>query len=69
MGSGERLETIKKAKPELKMIHLTDDERAAFKKASMEARKKFVEMVGPSGQKILDQLESEIKAAEKAQTN
>jgi hypothetical protein len=35
----------------------------------MEARKKFVEMVGPSGQKILDQLESEIKAAEKAQTN
>jgi TRAP-type C4-dicarboxylate transport system substrate-binding protein len=65
----ERLEIIKKAKPELKMIHLTDDERAAFKKASMEARKKFVEMVGPSGQKILDQLESEIKAAEKAQTN
>jgi len=65
----ERLEKIKKAKPDLKMIRLTDEERAAFKKASMEARKKFVEMVGPSGQKILDQLESEIKAAEKAQTN
>jgi hypothetical protein len=31
----------------------------------MQARQKFVEMTGDSGQKILDQLESEIKAAEK----
>ncbi len=62
--NAERLEKIKKAKPELKMIRLTDEERAAFKEASMQARQKFVEMTGDSGQKILSQLESEIKAAE-----
>ena len=60
----ERLEKIKKAKPELKMIRLSEEERAAFKEASMQARQKFVEMTGDSGQKILNQLESEIKAAE-----
>ncbi len=52
----ERLEKIKQAKPDLKMIRLSEEERAAFKEASMEARKKFVEMTGDSGQKILDQL-------------
>lgn len=60
----ERLEKIKQAKPGLKMIHLTDEERARFKEASMEARKKFVEMTGDDGKQVLDQLESEIKAAE-----
>ena len=60
----ERLEKIKEAKPELEMIRLTEEERARFEEASMEAREKFVEMVGEDGRKILNQLESEIEAAE-----
>ncbi len=61
----ERLEKIKKAKPDMKMIELTDEEKAVFEKAAMQAREKFIEMTGDSGKKILNDLEAEIKAAEK----
>lgn len=62
--NAKRLEKIKEAKPDLKMIELTEDERAVFKEASMEARKKFVEMAGADGKDVLEKLESEIKDAE-----
>ena len=65
----ERLKIIEKEKPEMKMIHLTAEERGVFQKASMKAREKFVEMVGPSGQEILNKIDSEIKAAEKKAGN
>jgi tripartite ATP-independent transporter DctP family solute receptor len=61
----ERLEVIKKSKPELKMIQLSPEEREVFRQASMPARDKFVEMVGPRGKEILDALIAEIAAAEK----
>ena len=63
--NSERLEVIKKSKPELMLIELSPEERAVFREASMPARKKFVEMVGPRGQEILDALMAEIDAAEK----
>jgi len=60
----ERLEKIKEAKPDIQMIHLTDEERAAFREASMGIREQFVEMVGPEGEEILNALVAEIEAAE-----
>lgn len=60
----ERLEKIKQAKPEMKMIRLSPEERAEFEKASMTARDKFIEMTGPEGEEVLKRLEAEIEAAE-----
>lgn len=61
----ERLEKIKQAKPDLKMIELTEEERAVFREASMKARESFIEMTGPRGKEILESLQAEIAAAEK----
>lgn len=61
----ERLEKIKEAKPDMKMIELTPEQRDAFREASMPARDQFVEMVGPRGKEILDALVAEIAEAEK----
>lgn len=54
-----RLEQIKQAKPEMKMVHLNEQERAEFKRASMPMRDKYVELTGKSGQAVLDALEQE----------
>jgi tripartite ATP-independent transporter DctP family solute receptor len=60
-----RLEKIKEAKPELKMIRLSEEERAAFRERAQQVRDKYVEMVGPEGKEVLEDLEKEIKEAEK----
>jgi len=62
-----RLEAIKEAKPELTIITLSDEERAAFEEASMAAREVFKEEV-EGGAEILDALVAEFEAAE-AETN
>jgi tripartite ATP-independent transporter DctP family solute receptor len=61
----ERLEKIKQVKPELKMIRLSEAEQAVFREASMQARDRFVDMVGARGKEILDALIAEIAEAEK----
>lgn len=61
----ERLEKIKQAKPDIKIIRLTEEERDAFKKRAQQVREKYVEMVGPEGKRILDSLSKEIEQAEK----
>jgi TRAP-type C4-dicarboxylate transport system substrate-binding protein len=61
----ERLEKIKAAKPDLKMVELTDEERQAFQDRAQEVRKTYVDMVGDEGQDVLDKLQAEIDAAEK----
>jgi len=60
-----RLEKIKKAKPEMKMIELTAEEKEAFKTASMPARDKFIDMTGETGKKVLEALTAEIEKVEK----
>lgn len=62
----QRLKKIKEAKPDIQMIQLKPEERAAFKEASMSVRDTFVEMTGDKGQKILDSLTKEIKDTEQA---
>lgn len=62
----ERLENIKKRKPEIQILELTAEEREAFREASLPVRETFVEMVGPAGKELLDTLTREIEAAESA---
>lgn len=60
-----RLEKIKEAKPEMKMIRLSEEERQAFRERAQQVRDKYVEMVGPEGKEVLQSLEQEIQKAEK----
>ncbi len=59
-----RLEKIKEAKPELKMIELTEEERAAFRDRAQQVREEYVEMVGGDAQEVLNSLEEDLKKAE-----
>ncbi|MCT8974196.1 TRAP transporter substrate-binding protein DctP [Microbaculum marinisediminis] len=57
------LEKIKKAKPEMTVTVLTEEQRKCFKDAAADVETKFIEMTGDSGKKILDQLKADLKAA------
>jgi tripartite ATP-independent transporter DctP family solute receptor len=60
----ERLEKIKAAKPDMKMIELTADERQVFQDRAQQVRDAYVEMVGDEGKDVLDKLQAEIDTAE-----
>jgi TRAP-type C4-dicarboxylate transport system substrate-binding protein len=62
--NAERLEAIKRRKPEIEIIRLDEHERERFRRASLPVRDKYVEMVGPRGAVILEQLLEEIARAE-----
>lgn len=57
----QELEKIKKAKPEIVVTVLNEDQRACFKQAAAEVEKKFVSMTGDSGKEILDQLKEDLE--------
>ncbi len=65
----ERLAKIKEAKPDIEVIELTEEERAAFRERAMSARDTFVDMTGESGKEVLQALQSEITETEKAMTD
>jgi TRAP-type C4-dicarboxylate transport system substrate-binding protein len=54
---------IKKAKPEIKYIKLTDAERKPFREAVVGVKDKYIEMTGESGTLILQQLEKDLNDA------
>ncbi len=58
-----RLEDIKKAKPGMKMIHLTEEQREPFRKASMKVRDKFVKMTGQEGKEVMQCLAQQFGTA------
>lgn len=60
----ERLEIIRKNAPELEFIHLTPEERAAFKERAKRLHQTFIRMAGPKGADILDRLQREIRETE-----
>ena len=60
-----RLEKIKQAKPDMKMIRLSNEERSVFKERAQTVRERYIEMVGEDGEEVLQALEAEIKQAEK----
>jgi len=62
--NSERLEKIKEVS-DIKIIEFTDEEREAFRKASMSARDVYVERVGEKGKEILDLLVKDVEQAEK----
>jgi TRAP-type C4-dicarboxylate transport system substrate-binding protein len=64
--NAKRLEQIREKKPGLKIIHLTAEEREAFRKASLPVRQQYIEMVGPTGKALLDTFLREIAKAEEA---
>jgi tripartite ATP-independent transporter DctP family solute receptor len=58
----KRLDMIKESKPSIKIIDdLTDQERAVFRDASMAVREQFVDIAGPRGREVLDQLIATVK--------
>mgnify|MGYP000627336176 CR=1 FL=1 len=61
----ERLQKIKKDKPDLEIIELTEEQRAVFRERAKQVREKYVEMVGPSGEAILEKLVAAVAEAEK----
>ncbi|MBU2483725.1 MAG: TRAP transporter substrate-binding protein DctP [Alphaproteobacteria bacterium] len=56
------LEKIMKAKPEMTVTVLSEEERACFKEAASEVEETFIEMTGDSGKAILDQLKADLEA-------
>ncbi len=56
----EKLETIKLAKPEINLIHLTSAERAAFQKRSAATRSAYTEITGARGEALLAALLQEL---------
>ena len=62
--NGGALEKIKEATPDVEIVELTEEERAAFKEASRPAYEKYVEMVGADGEEILNLLMKEVEEIE-----
>jgi TRAP-type C4-dicarboxylate transport system substrate-binding protein len=60
----ERLEKIKAEKPDIQIIELTEEERAAFEERAQDVRQAYVEMVGGEAEQVLNDLQAEIEAAE-----
>jgi tripartite ATP-independent transporter DctP family solute receptor len=59
----ERLDRIRKRKPDLQIIEqLTPEQRTAFRKASQPVREQFVELAGSDGARLLDLLTTSISA-------
>lgn len=61
--SESRLEDILEKKPRMEVVHLSEQERAAFREASLPVRDRFVRQVGNEGEKVLEQLLSAVRRA------
>jgi TRAP-type C4-dicarboxylate transport system substrate-binding protein len=55
---------ILEAKPEMTVTVLTDEQRAPFREAAEQVRERFVEMVGKSGEEVLEGFEADIQASQ-----
>ncbi len=62
----EALANIKKAKPEMQINTLTEEQRQPFMEAATQVEKTFVDMAGESGKEILDQMKEDLKQARSA---
>jgi len=61
--NAERLEKIERAKPDIHIVRLTEAERELFRQASLPVRKKYVDMVGPAAERLLNLFLEEIAGA------
>ena len=63
----ERLEIIKENKPSIKIVaDLTSEERAAFREASRPVYAQFIEMAGPRGEAMLEEIQAAVSRAKAA---
>ena len=63
------LAAIRKAKPEITITVLSEEERKPFKAAAEEVEQAFIEMTGESGQRILEQMKQDLEEASQAVGN
>lgn len=64
----ERLDTILKKNPEVKVIQLTEEEREVFRQASVPVRKHFEELAGERGAQLLNTLLESVEEFEAEQS-
>ncbi len=60
----EKLETIKAAKPDIELVVLTPEERAAFRERSKNTHAEYIKIVGARGQQLLGALLKEVALSE-----
>jgi TRAP-type C4-dicarboxylate transport system substrate-binding protein len=60
----ERLELIREERPDLNVVRLSEEERAAFRERSLAVRAQYVEMAGPRGEELLEIMERAVERAE-----
>ena len=56
------LETILESKPEMQVVHLTEEERQPFMEAAASVEAEFIRMTGDSGEAILEQMKADLEA-------
>ncbi len=61
--NAERLETIRSRRPEIDVIELTAEERAAFAARAAEVRAEFLREVGPDGRALVAHIERAVEEA------
>lgn len=59
----DKLAKIKAARPDIQMIELTEEERAAFRERSKATHSAYIDITGKRGQALLDALLAEVEAA------
>jgi TRAP-type C4-dicarboxylate transport system substrate-binding protein len=57
---------MKTIRPSLTFYELTAEEQAPFREKAALVEKKFIEMAGAEGEKLLKAMKAEVAAAEKA---
>ena len=61
----DKLAKIKAARPDIKMIELTEEERAAFRERSKATHSAYIDITGKRGQVLLDALLAEVDAVKR----
>lgn len=61
----DKLAKIKAAKPDINMVELTEEERAAFRERSKATHSAYIDITGKRGQVLLDALLAEVEAVKR----
>lgn len=62
----ERLEAIRARRPEMQIVTLDAEERAAFRARAEPVRERYVELAGPRGRRLLQLIEAAVRRADGA---
>ena len=62
--NSERMEIIQRQRPDMQIVHLTEDQRDHFRQASLPVRQYYLDTGGPQAQEVLDRLLAAVDRAE-----